>query len=499
MIQKLFEDILKGENVRASLSQLRVEIKDQFKKEQVEEFFDCDNIETVIHLLQAEDAKIRKNCALFMGDMEMDALFLRPLWEAYLAENQLFVKSAYLTAMSHMEYDLLLPKIKERLEDVLQIEITPENEKHIREEQKCLNSLILNKEGVKQHRFIGQNEMSDIILLTNRSHAQSVLMQLQENENLDTSRAKIFQAGIRIRTSQLDEILPIRTYQEILFIVPGMQTLPMDAKSSAEIVANSELLDFLKKRHKGDTPFYFRIELKSKMALDKKTKFAKSMAGEIEKQTKRQLINSTDHYEVELRLIESKSGIFNVLVKLHTITFDRFFYRKEVVAASIKPVNAALLVALAKKHMVSDAQVLDPFCGVGTMLIERQMQVKANTSYGIDIYNEAIKKAYINMEAAGQIIHFVNKDFFEFTHEYAFDEIFTNMPFATGHKGEDVIYDIYSRFFEKSKSLLRKGGTLILYTHNRELIPKLAGKSGYQVIEKIPVMQKEGTDLFILR
>ena len=149
--------------------------------------------------------------------------------------------------------------------------------------------------------------------------------------------------------------------------------------------------------------------------------------------------------------------------------------------------------------MVSDAQVLDPFCGVGTMLIERQMQVKANTSYGIDIYNEAIKKAHMNMEAAGQIIHFVNKDFFEFTHEYAFDEIFTNMPFATGHKGEDVIYDIYSRFFEKAKSLLRKGGTLILYTHNRELIPKLADKSGFQVIEKIPVMQKEGTDLFILK
>ena len=102
------------------------------------------------------------------------------------------------------------------------------------------------------------------------------------------------------------------------------------------------------------------------------------MSAELERLTRRRLINSPSDYEIELRLIENKTGRLNVLVKYNTINDTRFAYRKESVAASIKPVNAALFVELAKDYMIPDAQVLDPFCGVGTMLIERQMKVKAN-------------------------------------------------------------------------------------------------------------------------
>ena len=33
-----------------------------------------------------------------------------------------------------------------------------------------------------------------------------------------------------------------------------------------------------------------------------------------------------------------------------------------------------------------NAQILDPFCGVGTMLIERDIRVPAREKYGIDIF-----------------------------------------------------------------------------------------------------------------
>ncbi|MEG0109119.1 MAG: methyltransferase, partial [Lachnospiraceae bacterium] len=143
--------------------------------------------------------------------------------------------------------------------------------------------------------------------------------------------------------------------------------------------------------------------------------------------------------------------------------------------------------------------VLDPFCGVGTMLIERQKVVKGNTSYGIDTFAEAIRKAKINTEAAGQIIHFVNKNCLEFTHEYSFDEIFTNMPFATGHKSQDEIYEIYEAFFPKAKEWLVPGGTIIMYTHNRDYALLLAQKHGYKIIEEFEIMDKEGTYLLIIK
>ena len=82
-------------------------------------------------------------------------------------------------------------------------------------------------------------------------------------------------------------------------------------------------------------------------------------------------MNSTSHYEVELRLVENKAGDFNLMIKLFTYKDPRFRYRREAMSSSIQPVNAALAMKLAQKYLKEGAQVLDPFCGVGTMLIER--------------------------------------------------------------------------------------------------------------------------------
>ena len=178
------------------------------------------------------------------------------------------------------------------------------------------------------------------------------------------------------------------------------------------------------------------------MELDKRSAFAKALSSEIERKSKRELINTTSNYEFEIRLIENNVGTFNILVKLYTIKDRRFTYRMNVLPTSIKPVNAALTVELAKKYMKEEAQVLDPFCGVGTMLIERHKAVKANTTYGIDIYGQAIDMARENTERARQIIHYINRDFADFTHEYYFDEIITNMPFAIGRKTESEIREV---------------------------------------------------------
>ena len=69
-------------------------------------------------------------------------------------------------------------------------------------------------------------------------------------------------------------------------------------------------------------------------------------------------------------------------------------------AASIAPVNAALAVELARPYLRENGQVLDPFCGVGTMLTERAKALPAHDLYGVDIYRDAIEKARRNAENA---------------------------------------------------------------------------------------------------
>ena len=149
--------------------------------------------------------------------------------------------------------------------------------------------------------------------------------------------------------------------------------------------------------------------------------------------------------------------------------------------------------------MIPDAQILDPFCGVGTMLIERQKVVKGNTSYGIDHSPEAIEKAIYNTNLADQIVHYINKDCFTFTHDYPFDEIFTEMPYATGQKTEAEIREVYEKFFPFAKRVLGPEGTIIMYTRNREYIKQFAVKSNFRILKEIKITQRPESYLMILK
>ena len=493
MIRDTFEAIVKDVNVRQNLSLLRQELKDGNNKHALLFHIGSQYNEMFIRLLQHKDAKTRKNAALVMGELGIQA-FLEPLYQAYLNETKLFVKSSYLVAIGELDYRSIMPDLKSRLDELSRMEITEENKNHIQEEMRALSNLIVTMEGVKSHRFTGISKPADIILLTNRNHISTTLEQLPEGV-----RAKAFNAGVQAKVNSLEQVLPIRTYIELLFFVPGLQSCPMDAEACAKKVASSKLLAFLEERHDGGAPFYFRIELKTKMELDKKAAFAKKAALEIEQQTNRKLINTTSNYEIELRFVENKEGKLNVLVKLYTLKDERFTYRKEAVAASIRPVNAALTVALTKQYQKEDAQVLDPFCGVGTMLIERHKATKANTMYGTDIFGEAIRKARENADTAHQIIHFINRDFFDFTHEYLFDEVITNMPSAMGHVGEEDVKQIYIRFFRKVKEHLKEDGVIILYSHDKGFVRKYAPANGFKVVEEFEISMKEGTYVFVIR
>lgn len=496
MIQKIWNQILGNTDTRQNLSKLRENIKDHKNKEICRKLV-LENELIMESLLESDDAKTRKNAALLIGDLQLSSLQMA-LWRAYEKEETLFVRSSYLIAMQKMDMTAFLKPIKAKLQNLSEMEVEESNQKHIREEMQELNKLVISIEGIKKHKFTGWQKESEIILLANRRHLETVLMEIKQLPDIVTSDAKLMNAGIRIKTAALEQLVEVRTWQEILFLVPGMKTCDKDPVKAAKQVTSSKIMEFLEERHKGDVPFYFRVEVKMQ-DLEEKQKFVKKFVSVLEESSQRKLINSTSDYEMEFRLVENKDGKFNVMVKLYTMEDKRFDYRKEVVASSIRPVNAALLVQLAKEYMIEDARVLDPFCGVGTMLIERQKKVPADTSYGLDIYEEAIEKARRNTEHAGQLIHYVNRDCFTFTHEYLFDEIFTNMPFVQGRKTQLEIYEIYERFFEFARKLVRTGGIIILYTHDKAYVDKLSFKARFDILKKCQINVKEDTWLYVMR
>lgn len=65
---------------------------------------------------------------------------------------------------------------------------------------------------------------------------------------------------------------------------------------------------------------------------------------------------------------------------------------------------------------------------------------------------------------------------FTFTHDYPFDEIFTEMPY-NWQKTESEIRDVYEKFFPFAKRVLGPEGMIIMYTRNHEYVKQFAVKS----------------------
>lgn len=495
MIKEEWEQIIQDQEVRQNLSKLRQALKEKGNRSILQQAMEG-NEGRLTELLSSEDAKTRKNAALLMGDIGKQE-YLEPVYEAYTREEQRFVKSAYLSAISNFDYREYLDDLKERLELLRRSNVTADNEKHLMEEMRELSSLIVRMEGAATHRFTGWDDSYDVVLLTNRNFTELTKAQLREFE--PNATAKTFGAGVMAHVQNLRWLGKIRTFQDVLFRVRGMKTCPMDPVRAAGSIVKSSLMDFLEAGHEGRAPFYFRVELKSKRELGEKSAFVKKLSGQIEKLSGRKLINSTTDYEVELRLIENKEGDCNLLVKLYTIRDGRFSYRKEVTPTSIRPVNAALCVALAKDYLREGAQVLDPFCGVGTMLVERHKAVAARTMYGLDIQEDAILKARRNTEAAGVSVNYINRDFFRFEHEYLFDEVITDMPFQIGRISQDEVDALYGRFFAAVTAHLKDEAVMVLYCHDRDLVKSAAPKHRFTIEEEFEISMKEGTYVFVLR
>lgn len=484
-----WNQLRENQEVRQALAALRVRGKEAAALEELRVLY-REEPSVLLRALTLEDAKTRKNAALLLGDLG-EASAAEALFTAYEKEEKRFVKSAYLKALEQCGCRTYLASLKERREVLLREERTPENEKHIREELEALNAVIYKEEPHKKHAFTGWETFVDVILTTQKDFQEVTRAQVLEAET------SVLKAGVKVKRGKLKDLISIRTFREILF--PLNLKEEVKRESAGEALVRSNLLGILEELHEGEGPYLFRIECKSKMSLEERSRFTKKLAADLEALTGGRLVNSTSDYEAELRLIETKNGGFYPLLKLYTIPDRRFSYRKCSVAASLQPGKAALLMELARPWLKEGARVLDPFCGVGTLLLERNYLSHADTLYGVDSFGEAIMGARENAQIAGVPAHFVNRDFFTFGHEYRFDELVTDFPSKGRNLGSHDIEMLYQRFFDKAGELLKPGAHLFLYSHDRGFVKAgLRAHREMKLLGEWRISEKEGAWFFAL-
>ena len=486
------EQIRKNCNVRQNLIELKQMIRDENQKKALA-YELAGDFSDFTALLSHEDPKVRKNAVLILGEMECDDLS-DLIWQQYEAEETMFVKADYIKSLAKCDCRHLLPKLKKRLQELSERDAQPDEEKHLRAEMFALQALILKYDRPRHHRFKGYQDELEVILMTNRNHRNVTVEQLPETD------VKMLAGGVRFRTTQLEEVLKIRTFSEILFPVPGQKTLEGSPDHMARQLLQGGLLKFLNDHHDGVSPYYFRLEIKSSMAPERRIDLVKKMSLAIEKESGRELVNTTSGYELEIRLVAGREGKFVPLLKLSTIPDWRFTYRKEVLPTSIAPVNAALMMKLAEPFLKENARVLDPFCGTGTMLIERARLRPCHTLYGIDILEEAVQKARVNTEQANIPIHYINRNYFDFRHEYYFDEIITNLPGAGKNRDAESVQILYERFLKKSMQMLEKEGILVVYTTLPDILKDAVRRyPEYQICKETVMNERENSRMMVVQ
>jgi hypothetical protein len=254
------------------------------------------------------------------------------------------------------------------------------------------------------------------------------------------SRSSALKGALEVRTADIEKL---RCYQEALYEVGKMGEFELAAKA----------LDSL-----GCTGARYRIE-----------------AGSLRPEHRRDAIRDVSEglsrfgyqdnpsaYAFEIRLI---GGRMFVIFPKDT----RFAYRKKSIPASINPVTAASVMRLCLPYMKANARVLDPFCGSGTMLIERALIKKTDALVGIDISAAAIKAACENRKASGRKFALIHGDALHFG-TGIYDEVISNMPFGIRVSGHRLNERLYADFGKRLSKLLDHGGYAFLYTLEKRLL-----------------------------
>lgn len=439
------------------------------------------NTEIFAKLLSDEDSKVRKNTALIIGMIDESGL-VKNLYEGYESEDTLFVRSAYLKALRKYDFSEYKASLTERLNYLEKAEYEQSELKHIAEELKELKSMVGTKIERETVTFRNPKEPVLVFLTCKKEMADILTEQVKEMTGLMTK--KVF-CGVAVKTADIGKVSCIRTYKELLFPLNGLTAY--DRADVIREIIKGDIFKLLDAMHdKKEAVYNFRVSGN----ID-----AMKFGREIETASYGRLVNSVSDYDIELRFIQNKESKLACLLKLFTKKDNRFAYRKNYVATSLHPVNAAGIVKMAEKYLEKYAQVLDPFCGVGTLLIERNKLVRARNMYGTDIFGEAVEGGRQNAVLAGVEINYICRNFFDFRHEYLFDEIITEMPrFEKGQAD-----DFYRRFFEKAEEVLREEGIIIAVSEEMGIIKKyLRLNKNFRLINELPFNSKENINIYII-
>ncbi|MBR3890738.1 MAG: methyltransferase [Bacilli bacterium] len=413
-------------------------------------------------LVNDEDSKTRKNTYSFMGnfldkDYVIDLIKLLKKEETNYCISTLVlclgnynIKNIEEILNKYMEY--LYKKYKEG--DLLEV--------HYNEILTSINKVLNKTSSVINHKFNKLDREVDIYLTCMKPLLNACYTKIKSLVN----NARKLEDGVLVTSDEMHRIYKIRCFYEALISMNGFNVKNEDMLSNIKNFLDSKLLE---NSHTGEGEFTYRIEYVTTKNKQEKINMYNLVNEYIKSNFGEKYLNNASVYEFEIRIID-KGDKCDIFYKLCTFKDSRYDYRIKDLPASINPSSANMMLEEIKQYLKEGAEVLDPFCGTSTMLIERSYLSKCNLT-GVDIDSKAIEYSKINSSKANININLVNKDILN--HEGFYDEIISNMPYGnrvSNHKENEILY---KGFIKKVSSMLNDNGVAILLTTELSLLKKV--------------------------
>lgn len=440
----------------------------------------------LITALGSPEPKLRRNAARLMGELKCES-YLEPLFSALEAESTRFVRPSVLLAIGScacVASDAALDAARKRLL-LHKVEAAHDQteEKHEREERDALSAALARLTPVVKHQYTGFSKLEPVELRVSEKLGEALALELREiraesakaASDADFAAAfeadKVFSDGVLLKARDIRALYAARSFYEAL--LPVARDVRMEPEAIAHAFRINALDALVFASHTPNAPIGCRIELRLADCDRGKTDragFIRQLAALLPKK----LLNTPSDYEIELRIEQNahRATAASVYIKLFTVKDERYPYRVNALPASILPANAAALMRFASPYLNEGARVLDPCCGSGTLLFERErLYLKPPASLtGVDIAHKAVDMARENAVAGASKAKFIVNDLARFDADRPFDELVANLPFGNRvgtHSNNEALYKTLAG---KLSQWLRVDGVAVLYTMESKLL-----------------------------
>lgn len=418
-------------------------------------------------LLADPDAKTRKNAAILLGALG-EAGHVPLLTAALERETQQFVRPSIILALGALGGT-------QARQTIAALPLPEGDDRNIVAERDAIQKARSRLTPQQSRRFTGLDRAYTWALVPVNGLLSTLLDEARDaHMHIVPTPMNV----LAVRTDAYESLFTLRGFYEIL--LPIAKNVPVTPPAFAQALAQVQAHALLTRMHEGDGPFALRLEVRG-TAVDRGA-FARAFFKEVPTE---QFFNAPSSYDIELRAFV-RNGKAMLCLKLHTVADPRFTYRLDTVPASMHPAAAAAVLYAHRNCLRPSHRVLDPFCGAGTLLIERGKRMGAQSLTGVDISASAWRIARANAHQAGLHAKVFNRDCRGFHSDVGFDEILCNMPFGHrvgSHESNEALYDAV---LAQWPSLLRPGGFVLAITNEKALFRQRALSHGWHIERQTP-------------